>query len=72
MIDLLFKLAEDLSDVGSICESDHNVQLLEFDIDRIVVFDKKDLHFILENLWSLLNDQVNVSQSNVLNLWLSR
>lgn len=32
------------------CQADHDVQLLQFDIDWVVVLHKENLHFVFEDL----------------------
>ena len=44
---LLFQFSQDLSNVGRIGQSDHDVEFLQFDIDGIIVLDEEDFHFIL-------------------------
>lgn len=36
-----------LRDVGLRCQSDHDVQFLQLDVDRIVVLDKKHFDLLL-------------------------
>ena len=50
------------------CEPDHDVQLLQLDVDGIVVLDEEDLHLVLENVSTLLDDQVDVTEGDVLDL----
>ena len=67
---VLLQLAEDLRDVGLRRQPDHDVQLLEFDVDRVVVLDEEHLHFVLEDVGLLLDDEVDVAQGHVLDLGL--
>jgi hypothetical protein len=57
-----------LGNVGLTGEPDHDVQLLQLDVDGIVVLDEEHLHLVLENVGPLLDDQVNVPQRHILNL----
>jgi hypothetical protein len=49
---------------------DHDVEFLQLDVDRVVVLDEEDLHLVLEDVGSLLDDQVDVPEGDVLNLRL--
>ena len=62
------ELGEDLGDVGLASEPDHDVQLLQLDVDGVVVLDKEHLHLVLEDVRPLLDDEVYVTQGHVLNL----
>jgi hypothetical protein len=53
---LLFKFGEHLSDIILGSKSYHNIQLFQFDINWIVVFDKEYFHFMLKDICSFLND----------------
>jgi hypothetical protein len=57
-----------LGNVGLAGESDHDVQLLQLDVDGIVVLDEEDLHLVLEDVRPLLDDEVDVAQRHVLHL----
>ena len=64
------QLRQDLGDVGLTGQSDHDVQLLQLDVDRVVILHEENLHLVLEDVRPLLNDQIDVPQSHVLNLRL--
>jgi hypothetical protein len=49
---------------------DHDVEFLQLDVDGVVVLDEEDLHLVLEDVGSLLDDQVDVPEGDVLNLRL--
>ena len=51
---LLLEFGQDISNVAWGAQTDHNVQLFQFDVDRIVVFHKKHFDFFLENLWTVV------------------
>lgn len=51
-------------------QPNHNVKLFKFDVDRVIVFHEEDLHLVLQDISTLLNDQVDVTESDVLDLWL--
>jgi hypothetical protein len=57
-----------LGDVSLTGQPDHNVQLLQLDVDGVVVLDKEHLHLVLENVGPLLDDEVDVTQGYVLDL----
>lgn len=42
-----------LGDVGLRCQANHDVQLLQFDIDWVIVLDKEDLHLVFQDLWAI-------------------
>lgn len=45
-----------LGDVGLRCQANHDVQLLQFDIDWVIVLDKEDLHLVFQDLWAIKKD----------------
>ena len=47
---VLFELCEHLGDVVVVGEADHDVELLELDVDGVVVLDEEDLHLVLQDL----------------------
>ena len=59
-----------LGDVGLTGQSDHDVQLLQLDVDRVVILHEENLHLVLEDVRPLLNDEIDIPQSHVLNLQL--
>ena len=69
MLDYL-QLRQDLSDIGLAGQSDHDVQLLQLDVDRVVILHEEDLHFVLENVRPHLDDEIDVPESHVLDLRL--
>ena len=69
MLDYL-QLRQDLSDIGLAGQSDHDVQLLQLDVDRVVVLHEENFHLVFEDVRPLLNDEIDVPQSHVLNLRL--
>ena len=50
VINLLFQLSKDITDVCASDKTDHNVQFLQLDIDGIIVFHKKYLDIFLQNV----------------------
>lgn len=42
-----------LGDVGLRRQANHDVQLLQFDIDWVIVLDKEDLHLVFQDLWAI-------------------
>ena len=69
MLDYL-QLRQDLSDIGLAGQSYHDVQLLQLDVDRVVILHEEDLHFVFENVRPLLDDEIDVPESHVLDLRL--
>lgn len=41
-----------LGDVGLRCEANHDVQLLQFNIDWVIVLYKENLHLVFQDLWT--------------------
>jgi len=66
--DSLLQLLEDLSEVVVPGESIHDLELGELDVDRIVVLAEEDLDLVLKDRWTPLDDEEDVSESDVLNL----
>ena len=64
------QLRQDLGDVGLTGQPDHDVQLLQLDVDRVVVLHEEDLHLVFEDVRPLLYDEIDVPQSHVLDLRL--
>lgn len=69
---LLLKFRQNLRDVVLRRKPDHDVQLLQLDVDGVVVLDEEDLHLVLEYIGALLDDQVDVAKCDVLNFRLGR
>lgn len=69
---IFFELHQHLLDVTLGCEHNHNLELFHLYVNRVVVFTEEHLHFVLEDFRSLLNDQVDVTKSHVLNFGLFR
>lgn len=70
-IDLLsvaLELRKDLIDVSVGSELDHNIHLLNLDVDGIVVLAEEDTNLVGENLSTLLDNQVDVTERDVLDL----
>jgi predicted nuclease of restriction endonuclease-like (RecB) superfamily len=63
----LLELGKDFSRILLARKTVHDFQLREFNVNRVIVFAKEDLHIVLEHRWSSLNDEKNVSQGDVLN-----
>ena len=64
------QLRQDLGDVSLTGQSDHDVQLLQLDVDRVVVLHEENLHLVFEDVRPLLYDEIDVPQSHVLDLRL--
>ena len=47
---LLLEFGEDLGDVGLVGEADHDVQLLQFDVDRVVILDEEHFHLVFQDI----------------------
>mmetsp|Transcript_27540 Transcript_27540/g.42340 ORF Transcript_27540/g.42340 Transcript_27540/m.42340 type:complete len:304 (+) Transcript_27540:996-1907(+) len=44
-----------------------NLKFFHLDINWIIIFAKENLDFVLQNVWTLLNNEINVTESHVLN-----
>ena len=62
------QLRQHLGDVGLAGQSDHDVELLQLDVDWVVVLHEEDFHLVLEDVRPLLNDEIDVPESHVLRL----
>lgn len=69
MCNILFKLGENLVDVLVVAETYDDLQLFPLDIWRVVVLAEKDANVVLENIGALLQDQVDVPERHILDLW---
>lgn len=49
---ILLELGQDLCDVALGGETDHDVQLLQLDVDRVVVLDEEHFHLFFQDVWS--------------------
>ncbi len=47
---LLFELSQDLGNVGLVCQTNHDVKFLKFDVDWVIIFHKEYFHFMLQNV----------------------
>ena len=47
---VLLELSKDLGDVSLGGKADHDVQLLQLDVDWIIVFDEEHFHFMLQDV----------------------
>lgn len=52
MSNSLFELSQNLCNVPLVGQTDHDVQLLQFHVDRVVVFHEEHFHLMLEDVWS--------------------
>jgi hypothetical protein len=67
---ILLQLSEELFIVMLVCYPNHDFQLLKLNIGRISVFAEEDAHLLAQNVWFSLEQEINVSQSDVLDLRL--
>ena len=49
--DLLLELSQDIGNVGRGGQTNHDVKLLQFHVDGIVVLDKEHFDVFFQNLW---------------------
>ena len=64
------QLRQHLGDVGLAGQSNHDIELLQLDVDWVVVLHEEDFHLVLEDVRPLLNDEIDVPESHVLHLRL--
>lgn len=57
-------------DVGFADEANHDIKLLQLDVNGVVVFDEEDLDVVGEDFGTLLHNEINVAESNILDLGL--
>ena len=67
---VVLELGQHLVDVVLVGQHDHDLQLLQLDVDGVVVLAEEDLHLVLEHLRAALDDDVDVAQRDVLDLVL--
>ena len=65
-MNLLIKLRQDFVSVLFPCQTIHDLQFGKLNIYGIVVFTEEHLNIVLEDCWSPLYDEQNVSQCNIL------
>ena len=49
---LLFELSKDLGNVGLVCQTNHDVEFLQFHVDWVVIFHKEYFHFMFQDVWA--------------------
>lgn len=69
MCNILFKLGENLVDVLVVAETYDDLQLFPLDIWRVVVLAEKDANVVLKNIGAPLQDQIDVPERYILDLW---
>mmetsp|Transcript_777 Transcript_777/g.3202 ORF Transcript_777/g.3202 Transcript_777/m.3202 type:complete len:716 (+) Transcript_777:454-2601(+) len=68
---VLLELEQHLVDVRLADQADHDLQLLQLDVDGVVVLAEEDLDLVLQDLRALLHDEVDVAQGDVLHFRLA-
>jgi hypothetical protein len=63
---VFFQFGEDFGVIVRLSETVHDFELGELYIDRVVVFAKEDFDFVLENGGTTLDDEEDVSESDIL------
>ena len=67
-MDALLELAEERVDVLFRDELDHDLELLDLDVGRVVVLAEEDAHLVREGARATLQDEVDVAQRDPLDL----
>jgi hypothetical protein len=62
----LFQLAQQRVYILLGSKPDHDIQLLDLDIQRVIIFTEEDAHLVREEICSFLEKEVNVSESDPL------
>jgi len=68
---VLLKFEQDLLRVTLVSDLDENFNFLKFDVHWIVKLAIENFDVVFEDLWLLLKDKANVSQSDILDLGLA-
>ena len=63
---IFLQFREQLIDVFVVRYPNHNLELLHLQVGRIVVFAEEDTHLFTENVCLLLEEEIDVSESDVL------
>ena len=66
---LLFQLRKNLVDIFAVRKFDNDFELLALDVWWVVVFAEEDPDIVLQNIGTLLQDQVDIPQRHVLYFW---
>ena len=66
---VIFQLSEKLVDILHVRQANHQFQLGDFEVERILEVAKEDPHFSIENVRMAHEDQIYVPRRNILNLW---
>jgi len=66
---ILLQFTQQRIDVALPGKTDHDIQLLNLDIGRVIILTKEHTHLILEDVRALLQQKVNVSQGDPLDFW---
>jgi len=69
---ILLKFQQDLLGVTLVSDLDEDFNFFKFHVHWIIELAIEHLDIVLENLWLLLKDEANVSQSDILNLSFTR
>src|SRR5258706_250050 len=69
---ILLQFTQQCLDVVLLCKTDHNIELLNLDIGRVIILTEKHTHLILEDVRALLQQKVNVSQGDPLDFCCRR
>jgi hypothetical protein len=64
----LLELAEQCVDIFLAGEADHDLELLNLDVGRVIVLAEEDAHLVLKKVRSLLKEEVDVAKGDPLDL----
>jgi hypothetical protein len=70
--DSLFQLAQQSIHVAITGQSDHDIKLLDLDVQRVIVFAEEYPHFVRKEVGSFLEEKVDIPQCDPLYLGRGR
>jgi hypothetical protein len=66
--DSLLQLAQQRIHVLLSRQPNHDLELLDLDVGRVVVLAEEDAHLVLEDVGSVLEEEIDISEGDPLNL----
>ena len=71
LLSIIFELVEEGIDIFEVCEPDHDFKFLQLHIERVLEVAEEDAHLFVNDVRTLLDDQVYIPDRDVLDLWLA-
>ena len=69
ILDVLLELSQQSVDVLLASKADHDFELLNLDVGRVIILAEEDAHFIRQNVGAFLQKEIDVTESYPLNFW---